>query len=88
MKLPVIEFPSSMFTWTNGGQSACCEASDLGNRHLQYLDPYNRGFIIDDLDENRKITFCVTATEMDGEGEITHWNYRSSEGMTATIFND
>ena len=74
-----------MFSWSDN--KASCEASDMGNRHLQYLDTYNRGFDMKS-DNGRTIRFCVTATEMNGEGEITHWNYRSSEGMTAMVFND
>lgn len=93
MKFPVIEFPISAFTQNFQHPanaiptSITSEASDMENRHLQYLDAYNRGFIVD-FGSGRKVTFCLTATETDGEGDITSWRYRSNEGITATVFND
>lgn len=100
MKLSLITFPSRMFTYNKQTKNLCAEASDLVNRHLQqiYDDACDVGFaVISDVSGN-EITFYLSETKKDAEGEVTAWEYQllpefvrkfpECSGMTATIFND
>lgn len=77
--LPLIEFPSSMFSWSEGGNMATCEASDMENRHLQriYDDAMDVGFAIKSDKTGRVVKFFMESVETDTEGEITHWVYKA-----------
>lgn len=66
-----------------------CEASDMGNRHLQrlYDDACDVGFNVK-FDTGQVVTFAMSRVVKDGEGEITAWEYRACHGNTALVFND
>lgn len=103
MKLNVIEFPSSMFTWSNEGRSACAEASDMGNRHLQrlYDDACDVGFKMKSEKTGEVVTFVMASPFYHGEGEdkeLAGWHYiptsesfrnvPNCQNMEVTVFND
>lgn len=100
MKLPIIEFPSEMFTWSDGGRSASCEASDMGDRHLQrlYDDAMDVGFAMKSEKTGRVVKFYMDEIHKNDEQEVTHWTYKAChedvrlnpEAMfiVVTVFND
>lgn len=87
-----------MFTFT--GHQLSCEASDMGNRHLQplYDNSTERGFAVKSDKTGAVVKFMMTGVHKDAEGDITHWTYvachedvRLNPGAmftTATIWND
>ena len=103
MRLPVIEFSSLMFLYTDRDKTFTAEASDLDNRHLQrlYDDACDVGFAIRSIKTGHVVVYVMTSPIYHGEGEdreIGGWNYIvSSEsarkypecaGTKAIIFND
>ncbi len=92
MKLPMIEFPISMFTKTGArGTMLVSEASDMGNRHLQPLfdDSADAGFAVK-FKDGAVVKFTMIDIEHDREGDIIGWTYKAidEKDFTATIFND
>lgn len=100
MKLSLITFPSSLFTYSKHANNLCAEASDLANRHLQplYDDACDAGFAVKSVVSGNEITFHLSEVKKDAEGEVTSWEYQMTPQcerkfpecgkMTATIFND
>src|SRR3989304_8490620 len=80
MRFPLIEFPSSMFSWSRqGGLSASCEASTMENRHLQqiYDDACDVGFAIKSDKTGAVITVAMTRPvhRNDEDNELLYWEY-------------
>lgn len=77
MEFPVIEFPSSMFSWSGG--VAHCEASDMMNRHLQPLPDTasGRGFAIKSTKTGAVVNYTMTEVVYDKgeEPELLGWKY-------------
>lgn len=77
MKFPIIEFPSSFFTWSQGVAHA--EASDMENRHLQplYDDACDVGFAIKSDKTGEVVTYVMERPVYDeGEDhELLEWRY-------------
>lgn len=89
-----------MFTWTDSGLKGCCEASDMGNRHLQrlYDDACDVGFAIKSDKTGLVVKFHMDKVHQSDEGEITHWTYKACTEcwrlgievpmIDITVFND
>lgn len=101
MKFNVIEFPSSMFTWTD--KVAVAEASDMGNRHLQplYDDACDVGFAMKSDKTGEVVTYAMTRPFYQGEDEdreLAGWDYTptsesirkvpSCAGTKVVVYND
>lgn len=82
MKLPLITFPSSMFSWVRiyDGMKLVGEASDMGNRHLQplYDDACDVGFAVQSTHTGQVVTYVLVGPFYRGDGEDTElagWHY-------------
>ena len=103
MKLPIVEFDSGSFTYTESDKTLVSEASDMGNRHLQrlYADACDVGFAVKSDKTGNVIIYVMSAPFYHGEGEdreLAGWNYEPSSesvrkfpecaGTKAIVFND
>jgi hypothetical protein len=102
MNLPVIEFPSTMFTVerTATGTIFSCEASDMENRHLQqfYNNARDIGFAMKSDKTGDVVMYAMNSVKRDEEGDIQYWTYHPTtesqqkvpgcRGTMVIVFND
>jgi len=89
-----------MFTYTKTNKTLVCEASDMGNRHLQrlYDDACDVGFIVKSDTTGSLVTYYMSNVLKDAEEEILGWEYRptvesihsvpSCVNIKVVVFND
>jgi hypothetical protein len=82
MKLQLILFPSSIFSWmrTSSGMELVAEASDLGNRHMEplYDDACDVGFAVESVHTGAQVTYVMSTPFYCGDGEdreLAGWYY-------------
>lgn len=100
MKLNLIEFSSTMFTYNAEDKILVAEASDMGNSHLQKLsdDSLDFGFSVKSSSTGNVIVYAMYEVMRDDEDDVTGWKYRATMesqrkfpsciGTSAIIFND
>ena len=100
MRLNIITFPSSFFTYNKATQTLVAEASEMENRQHQQLydDSADVGFAVRSSITQKRIIFGMVDVKKDAEGEIISWLYAPTAEsirlvpeclrMKAEIFND
>ena len=97
---PVLEFPSTMFTVSQGVLYA--EASDMGNRHLQRLfdDSMDLGFKVRSAKTDKVVTYVFEREVYDtgNEPDLLGWTFLPSNesirevpecaNTRAVVYND
>lgn len=77
MKLSLITFQSSRFTFHAEDGTLTAEASDLRDQHLQriYDDACDVGLAVQSGKSGTVITYYLHKEHTNGDNEITHWEY-------------
>jgi hypothetical protein len=100
MRLPVLVFLSSQFTYTRKNKTLVSEASDMGNRHLQqiYDDACDVGFAVKSETTGNVVTYYMANVMKNSEDEVMGWEYHpTAESIRqipecvdtkAIVFND
>ena len=98
MKLNIIEFPSTLFEWTDNRQLNA-NASALGNKHLQPLNNGRFGFAVKSERTGNVVTYSMMyakkdedygdwteeAIEQCSEGGIRYWEYMPTVDSIKTV---